>query len=269
MAASSSTDTNSPTAVDAELSMALLVPSPENRMRPGEAEITGLVRSIRHHGLFHRLQVRPQGKKYEILAGHTRFIALERIGLKAAPCRVHQDCDDNLARQIRLAENIHRSEPSAYDIAINLRRIRNEKGLSSASEVADATGMHPESVKKYLAIFQASDGLLGAIEKHTISMKLALQLIRYEKECGEASARKYVRKAIAGEISARDLERARMRRRQTKNDAKKQDSAARWNRLAQRIQKLLDIDPEGARAYGPSLVQLLSDAGHTRKGRAS
>jgi ParB family chromosome partitioning protein len=93
--------------------LARLVPSPVNVRKTGGASIEDLAASIAAHGLMQNLQVRPNGEKYEVVAGGRRLAALKWLAKQRklpkgyeVPCRVLEDGDN--PTEISLAENIIR-----------------------------------------------------------------------------------------------------------------------------------------------------------------
>lgn len=74
-----------------------------------EASLADLVESVRTHGVLTPLFVRKNGKGYEILAGHRRFRAAQRVGLKEVPAIV-QEFDDKAALEIMVLDNLQRDD---------------------------------------------------------------------------------------------------------------------------------------------------------------
>lgn len=74
-----------------------------------------MVSSIREHGVLEPLTIRKKGdKKYEILAGETRWLAAKEVGETELPCRL-MDVDDSDARMIFATTNLVRRELTIRD----------------------------------------------------------------------------------------------------------------------------------------------------------
>lgn len=73
-----------------------------NNPRDNEAAVPKVAESIATFGFKVPIVARPNG---EILAGHTRFKAALRLGLKEVPVLVADDLDDMKAKAFRLADN--------------------------------------------------------------------------------------------------------------------------------------------------------------------
>ena len=219
----------------------------------GADDIDELAESIAIVGQLHAGQVfeLPDGRRW-IAAGRRRWLACKQRGFlyRADVWKCANEASvrgEDLARAIRVVENDQRRDPSAYDLAVQLRRIRNENAFQSAEEVARHIGMSVARVKKYLSIFQASDDLLAAIERDGLSITVALELVKCEKQFGEVRARKYVRGVIAGELGAADLERRRAAAAHGAAEPKRKDPMSGWSATANRLKRLAESDPIAAR----------------------
>lgn len=74
-----------------EIDIKDLIPSENNFY--GIREIEELAESIKLNGLMHNLVVRKLGDKYEIISGHRRFYAMEKLDFKKIPCQVKNISD--------------------------------------------------------------------------------------------------------------------------------------------------------------------------------
>ncbi len=222
--------------------VALCQPHQANR-HIRDDDVLELADSIRAVGLINPIHVRATADGFEIITGERRWRAARIAGLELISAFVHEGCDDVTVDTLRVVENDQRQEPTALDTARELRRIKNMYGLTHDG-VAQQTGIQVDRVKKYLALFSASDSLLEAFEKYRLAPKTALLLTRFEKDQGEAKARTVIRKFVAGEITTRDIELLRKRKPQTKAD---NPPTSPWKRIEARANTLLDRDLETAK----------------------
>jgi ParB-like chromosome segregation protein Spo0J len=87
-----------------EVSLRLIAES--NRARPVPKiapDIHQLARSIKAHGPTHLLFVCPMEKRFELIAGHSRFAALHMIGARTASCQVFTGLSDVAVAQLAWA----------------------------------------------------------------------------------------------------------------------------------------------------------------------
>lgn len=77
--------------------------------RKDKAFFQELVNSIQESGIIDPLVVRPIGlNQYEILAGETRWLAAQEVGLKVVPCHIMDNVDDAAAQRIFAVTNLLR-----------------------------------------------------------------------------------------------------------------------------------------------------------------
>ncbi len=117
-----------------------LIPNPDQpRKTFFEQTISELAESIKEHGVLSPIIVRPQGKKYEIIAGERRFKASKEAGLKEVPAII-KNVSNGDARVISLIENIQREDLNDIDRASALRDLKVNLG-SPWEEVAKRLGL--------------------------------------------------------------------------------------------------------------------------------
>lgn len=231
------------------------------------ADVEDLADSIAALGQLNAVQVieYPDGRRY-IAAGRRRWTACKLRGLPMRAdiwlCKANEDVNsENLARAMRIAENTERRDPSAIDVAYQLRRIRNENNFASAAELGAFMGMSESRVKRYLCVLQASDVLLETAQAKALPIKTVAELMRCEKQLGERAARKLIKEAAEGTLTTRDLKTIRdktqaPKRAPTKASAREFDDKLRAKGRA--LLALMAREPRGAAAYARELAGQLS-----------
>lgn len=93
-----------------QLGLESIKPSKTNprRVVNGHA-LDELTQSVKEHGVLQPILVRPNGKGYEIVAGHRRYAAAEKAGLETLPVFVRELTDEQ-ALELQLIENLERSD---------------------------------------------------------------------------------------------------------------------------------------------------------------
>lgn len=87
-----------------------LIPSPWNpRKHYDPAKVRELADSMLEHGVLTPLQVRPQGKKYEIAAGERRYRAAQLAKMADVPCLVRELTDEEFLELVNL-DNLQRED---------------------------------------------------------------------------------------------------------------------------------------------------------------
>lgn len=145
------------------------------------ASIEELAASIREHGIQSPLLVRPvpsadeQHSACEIVAGHRRFKAADRVGLPAAPCLVRELGDDE-AREIGLVDNLQREDVPALEEAEAYEQLRQRLGTAAA--IAQRVGKDVGYVARRLQLIQLAEQPRRALAERLITIDHALLLAR-------------------------------------------------------------------------------------------
>ena len=109
--------------------------------------MTELTESIKEHGILNPLLIRPlEGEdcKYEIISGHRRYAAAQKLGLRKVPCTVHF-IDRDAATVMMVDSNCQRTEllPSekakAYKMKMDAMSRQGKRTDLEQSENGDST----------------------------------------------------------------------------------------------------------------------------------
>lgn len=170
-----------------------------------------LTESIREHGILNPLIVRPVDdveNSYEIISGHRRFHAAQRLGLKKVPCNVHF-VDRDTATVMMVDSNCQRTEllPSekawAYKMKMDAMKrqgkrtdLEEAKGDASTSdpvgpksklkrsnkELAESVNESPTQIKRYIRLTNLVPELLQFVDDGKIGMRPAVELSYLDEE---------------------------------------------------------------------------------------
>ena len=89
-----------------------------------------LAASIRDMGIIQPVVVRPKDhQRYELMAGHRRWLAASRAGKAAIPALI-RSLDDQNAAALSLIENLQREDLNPLDTAQGLQRMLDEFGVA-------------------------------------------------------------------------------------------------------------------------------------------
>ena len=107
--------------------MEWLEDSPTNpRKRMDEAKLNELAENIKEKGIYQPLLIRPlEEKRFQVVFGRRRFLAAQRAGIKAAPCRIRK-MNDAEVLEAQIIENGQREdihpleEGNAYKALLDL-----------------------------------------------------------------------------------------------------------------------------------------------------
>jgi ParB family transcriptional regulator, chromosome partitioning protein len=175
-------------------------PSPfQPRRRFAEAELDGLVQSIREKGVIQPLLVRPlddaggeTGADFELVAGERRWRAAQRAGLHEVPV-VIRPFGDSEVLEIALVENLQREDLTPLEEADAYSRLMQEFGRSQA-EVAETIGKSRSHVANTLRLLALPPPVKHQLEEGALTAGHARALLAAPDPA-----------ALAGEVVRRGL----------------------------------------------------------------
>jgi len=109
----------------------LIDPSPyQPREVYNDKTLDELAASIREVGIIQPIVVRPKDhQRYELMAGHRRWLAASRAGKTTIPALI-RPLDDRNAAALSLIENLQREDLNPLDAAQGLQRMLDEFGVA-------------------------------------------------------------------------------------------------------------------------------------------
>ena len=156
-----------------------------------DAAMDELVESVRTYGILSPLLARPKGEGYELVSGHRRRLAAQKLGLPTVPVLVREMTDDeavilmvdsNLQR-----ENLLPSEKAfAYKMKLEAMKHQGERGdLTSAQVgpkswaaqvVAEEAGDSKSQVKRFIRLTNLIPEILDMVDEKKIAFNPAVEL---------------------------------------------------------------------------------------------
>lgn len=100
-------------------------------------------------------------QSFQIIAGERRFRAHQIIGKKSIKALVLDVSDEDMAR-FALAENVNRTDLTAFEIAVAIRNA--EAIFSSKTSLAAALGLNRTALYKYLSFFKLPAFMIADLE---------------------------------------------------------------------------------------------------------
>lgn len=134
-----------------QLPLHLVQPSSTNPRRDMGA-IDELAESLRAHGLLQPVIVRPRARFYELIAGHRRLAAAQRLGWKTIPALVRA-ADAKQGDVLQMVENLQRQDLSPEEEAAGLAGLMRRNGWSTR-EVAHAIKRSQTYVSKRVRVYE-------------------------------------------------------------------------------------------------------------------
>ena len=153
-----------------EIAIEQIIPNPSQpRTQFDDEALQELADSIRQLGVIQPITVkRGEDGKYIIISGERRWRASQMVGLKSLPVYVREVDDENL-HAMALVENIQRQDLNAIEIALGMKRLIEECGLTQEA-MADKVGKKRSTVSNYMRLLNLPDQVQLALKEGIITM---------------------------------------------------------------------------------------------------
>lgn len=138
-------------------------------------DLADLAASIAELGVLQPLTVRQTDAGWEVVAGRRRLAAARQAGLMSVPCTLRTLTADEAA-DVALAENLHRRDLSAVEVALALARLRDQ-GLNQ-TQIAERVGRSQGTVSALLRLLDIPAHLRDRVHRREIGYRTALDLTR-------------------------------------------------------------------------------------------
>ena len=153
-----------------------------------DAAMDELVESIRVHGILSPLLAQPKGEGYELVSGHRRRLAAQKLGLPTVPVLVREMTDDE-AVILMVDSNLQRENllPSekAFAYRMKLEAMKHQGKatsrqvvgkLESADEVGQVNGESGRTIQRYIRLTNLVPPLLQIVDDGRIAFSPAVEL---------------------------------------------------------------------------------------------
>lgn len=155
-----------------------------NQFQPREVfDETGLQEladSIKEHGVIQPVIVRPQGDKYELIAGERRCKASALAGLTKVPAII-REMDDKESAKVSLLENLQRRNLSAIEEARTYKKILELDNMTQ-DELAKTMGKSQPMIANKIRLLGLPEEVQDALIKNQISERHARSLLNIKNK---------------------------------------------------------------------------------------
>lgn len=178
-----------------------IIPNPtQPRTVFDQTALDELADSIRAVGIIQPITVKPEGDKYIIISGERRWRAACAAGLETVPVFVREVTDQNL-HEMALVENIQRQDLNAMEVALSLKRLMEECGLTQ-DKLSERVGKKRSTVANYLRLLNLPAEVQLAVREELISMGHAKVIASAD----EMRQLPLLKKCLKKNLSVRQLE---------------------------------------------------------------
>ncbi|MBR1376508.1 MAG: ParB/RepB/Spo0J family partition protein [Bacilli bacterium] len=146
------------------------------RIKFDDTAIFELSESIKAHGVFQPIIVRPIGDKYEIIAGERRYKASVLANKETIPAII-MNLNDKDSIEIALIENVQRSNLTPIEEAISYKKIL-DMGYIKQEDLAHKLGKTQSTIANKIRLLNLDEDVQEALLEGKISERHARSLLR-------------------------------------------------------------------------------------------
>lgn len=156
-----------------------LIDEPEQAMRSAieEGELNELVISIKQVGLLEPIILKPKEERFEVIAGHRRFLACRIAKLPQVPSIIKRLGAEE-TEIVKMHENLYRQDISPLDEAKHFNYLIQKQKLTPA-RIAQFIGKSLTYVSERLATLDYPDELREALASKKITFSAAREFARH------------------------------------------------------------------------------------------
>ncbi len=167
-----------------------------------EEALAGLTASIRELGVLQPVLVRPDGDRYQLIAGERRWRAAKRAGLSHIPAIVRHVEEAGLLQQA-VVENLHRTDLNPLDEAAAYQQLVDDFAMTQ-DEVAERVGKSRSAVTNTLRLLQLAPVVQRMLSDGDLSAGHARALLAVDDADDQVQLAERV---VADGLSVRETER--------------------------------------------------------------
>lgn len=168
------------------------------RLSINQEGIEELGESIEKVGLINPITVKKADGKYEVIAGHRRFLACKKIDKKDIPCMVYPESYE-FSAEAKITENVVREDLSPMEIAAAIDELMKEKKMS-INQVHKFVGKSRGWVGEMLKLLEYPPDLQARLHHGNLNVAQARELTEI---LNEQTRIEYTAEAIKIGASAR------------------------------------------------------------------
>ena len=148
----------------------------QTRRTFGEKALMDLAQSIRVQGVLQPIVVRP-GKEglFTLILGERRLRAARLAGMEEIPAIIKR-VSDQQAAEMTVVENLQRQDLNCVDQAEAFANLSTEFKLTQ-EQIGARVGLSRETVANYMRLLTLSEGIIGALQKGTLTFSHARALL--------------------------------------------------------------------------------------------
>jgi ParB family transcriptional regulator, chromosome partitioning protein len=243
-----------------QLEIDLIDPNPyQPRTRFREETLEELARSIRAGGIIQPLVVRPNGLRYQLIAGERRWRAAQRAGLQRVPAMI-REVPERMALEITLIENLQREDLSPIEQARAFERLSSDFQLTQ-EEIAERTGKDRATIANAVRLLRLEKPVQEMLDDGRLTAGHGRALLAIE----DPKLRLVLaERAAKGRVTVRQIERlaSRLKRKGPAPEAPKVDPNVRaaLEELQRALGTKVMLRPRSGKRPGRLIIEYYEDS---------
>src|SRR5687767_15124936 len=126
-----------------------------NQPRQNLGDLSELISSVKEKGIIEPIVVRPNGSRFEIIAGERRYRAAVEAGLAEVPCVV-RNANDVEVLELALIENLQRKDLTPFEEADGFKALAETYGYTH-EQMAEKLGKSRSTITEMLSLTAIPD----------------------------------------------------------------------------------------------------------------
>jgi ParB family chromosome partitioning protein len=164
-------------------------------------QLENLKASIAKNGMLQPIVLKPRAGRFEIVAGHRRFIACKELGFPKIEASV-RDVDDDSIERLKTAENIDREEVNPAHEAAYYAELYTDRCNQDVDVLCEMVGRKRGYVEPRLTLIGGDKEIYQAVADGLITMSVGLELNKIQNPQARAM---YLDSAKKGGASVRSV----------------------------------------------------------------
>ena len=222
----------------AEVALSAIEPNPlQPRTMFDDEALQELSASIAQLGVIQPITLKPNGKdRYIIISGERRWRASQLAGLETIPAYIREVDDENL-HAMALVENIQRENLNAIEIALGMKRLIEECGLTQEA-MAEKVGKKRSTVSNYMRLLSMPSEVQLALKDGIISMGHAKAIGGLDLDLQLKALKKCVKKSLSVR-QAEELARKMAEATTTTKEGEDEEYPESYSRLVMELERII------------------------------
>lgn len=136
------------------------------RLQYDAEKIDELAQSIKNQGLIQPILVKKiEDDKYQIIAGHRRYLAFKELGRQTIPTLIKENLDILEEELITLSENLIRENLDPLEVALSFESILSGGLVKTQAQLAREIGIDKSTVSRYLKLLKLPSEIKTAVRE--------------------------------------------------------------------------------------------------------